>query len=80
MGLHDEGVSSHVGAVTASDADDLVDPNRLFTKCPTQKGLPPRWLIWAVSIDLKRKRGVDQRAASQVQASQRVTTSSIEPS
>ena len=80
MGLNHEGVSGHVGAVTASDTDDLVHPNRSFTKRPTQKGLSPRWLIRAVSIDLKRKRGVGQRVASQVQASQRVTTSSIEPS
>ena len=80
MGLHHKGVSGHMGAVAASDADGLIDPNRPFPQCPTKERLTSGWLIRTLRGDLKGKRWIGQGGVRQIQASQRVTTSSIEPS
>ena len=80
IGLHHKGVAGHMGAVAASDTDGLIDPNRPFPQFPTKQRFTAGWLIRTLCGDLKGKRWIGQGVIRQIQASQRVTTSSIEPS
>ena len=80
MGLNNKGIAGHMSAVTAPDADGLIDPNRSFPQCPSEKRFTPRWFVRTLRVDLEGKGWIGRGVVRQIQASQRVTTSSIEPS
>ena len=70
-----KGVGSHVGAVSASDADRFINPHGLIPQLAPQQWLSAiRW-GWTMG-----RSGECLGRISGVQASQRVTTSSIAPS
>ena len=70
-----ESVGSHVSAVSAPDADRFIHPDGLITQLTTQQWLSAIGRSWTVG-----RSGECLRRISGVQASQRVTTSSIDPS
>ena len=75
MGLNHEGIGGDMGAISATNTDSFIHPNGLVSKASTQKRLP------SIRLDgLDRWSRKSERRISQGQASQRVTTNSIEPS
>ena len=76
--LHNEGIAGHMSAVTTADADGLIDPYRPFAKSAPKLGLTPGSFNRLVNRSRKRQGRINRIGLAQ--ASQRVTTSSIEPS
>ena len=74
-GFNDKRVGGDMGAIPATNTNGFVNPNCLIPQLTTQQ--------WFPSIRLNGMRGWSRKGEggiSQGQASQRVTTSSIEPS
>ena len=76
--LHNKGVAGHMSAVTTADADGLIDPYRPFAKSAPKLGLTPGSFNRLVNRSRERQGRINRIGLAQ--ASQRVTTSSIEPS
>ena len=76
--LHNEGVACHMSAVTTADADGLIDPYSPFTKSAPELGLTPGSFNRLVNRSRERQGRINRIGLAQT--SQRVTTSSIEPS
>jgi len=56
--LHHEGVGGNVGAVAAADANGLIDPHRLLSKCATQNGFLAGHRLPLERIDPKGEGGI----------------------
>ena len=75
IGFDHKGVAGHVSAVSASDADRFIHPDGLITQLTPEQWLSAIRRGWTVG----RSRECLRRVYG-VQASQRVTTSSMAPS
>ena len=76
--LHNEGIAGHMSAVATADAGGLIDPNRPFAKSAPELRLTPGSFNRLINRSRKRQGRINRIELAQ--ASQRVTTSSIEPS
>ena len=76
--LNNESVAGHMSAITTADADALINPNRSFTEDASELRLTPGSFNRLINRSRERQGRIDRIWLAQ--ASQRVTTSSIEPS
>ena len=61
MRLHDKGIGSHMGAITAADADGLIDPHRLISHVSPKQRFSTRGLLLQTGGGGKSvRRGVSQ--------------------
>ena len=83
MRLNNKGVRSHVSAVATADADRLIHPDRLVSEFTTKDRLEAGLGVIELDGSLISRRwigGWRHRPDRRGQASQRVTTSSMDPS
>ena len=80
IGLHHERVGGHMGAVTTTDAGGFIHPHGFLSQGTAQNRLTAGSFNELSGESLKSKNWVQKLIVGQSQASQRVTTSSMEPS
>ena len=80
IGLHHKRVAGDMSAIPTSDADGLIDPDRPISEGSSQNRFTPCSGALFLGRNLEGNGGIQTVWGGWNQASQRVTTSSIDPS